>query len=244
MTKNKKLQRAKVFGLSAMPNAGTEMRNKHMKHIQYWIESFLGLPNGVTSGKLNAKSKLLLKPNWENNTLDYEPNPDAAVHEIGHLFLAPLGVSLEAYDSEMREQFGHVIQTYGFMKQKRSLFEVLPMAMEQKIRRLLGMPPSDKHIKLKSRFDRPRTCLETNEVITNRVRRGDKWIDLIRCASLLDAGCLERLEMILSGEILFDSTSGWYYNNSIDAKINRRARLKSKNNSEVKRCETFKKKLA
>lgn len=246
MSKNKKIQRDKVFGRTSMPNAGSNMRDKHMRHIQFYIESFLGIPNGVTDGKINAKGELILKPNWDNETLDYEPNPDAAVHEIAHLFLAPLGVSLKQYDNEMREQFGHIIKTYGYLKQKRSLFEVLPMAMEQKIRRLLGIPASDKHIKLRSRFDKPRTCLETGEVITDRVSRNGKWIDLIRCSRLLDAGCLERLEMILNGEIYFDVAKGWLYNSSIDAKINRRARLanKTKLNNEVKLCKIYKIKQA
>jgi hypothetical protein len=221
--KNKKIQRKKIFGTNPMPNAGSDLRKVHMSQIGSFIERFIGIEHEITPGKINASGKLIKKPNWGYGKLTYEPNPDAMVHEIGHLFLAPMGISLADYDNEMRAQFGHVIKTYGYLKQKRSLFEVMPMAMEQKIRRMAGLPPSQKHIVCNSVNDGPRTCLETGEIITNRVKKGKKVIDYIRCSRLLDYNALKRLRMIQEGILKFDVKRGWYYNNNIDAKINLRA---------------------
>lgn len=209
-----------VFGNNSMPAANSLMRKKHMSHIKTYILSKLGLKNRVTKGKVNSSGKHIMKPDWTTGFLEYEPNPDAAIHEVAHVFLAPIGMSLANIQKEMDAQFGYVQTQYGYMKQKRTVFEVLPMAMEQKIRRLMGLPASTKFVKV-TQGDGPRLGIDTKQPIAVRV--GDK--DLIRCSKNLDKGCLERLEMILNGELKFDINKGWYYSNSIDAKINRRARL-------------------
>jgi hypothetical protein len=213
----------KIFGTNSMPPANSKMRQKHMSHIKSWISNKLGLKNRVTKGKINASGKHILKPDWTTGYLEYEPNPDAAIHEIAHVFLAPMGVSLANIQKEMDAQFGFSQSYYGYMKQKRTVFEVLPMAMEQKVRRLMGLPASTKFVKVR-KTDSPRIGIDTKLPIAVRV--GNK--DFIRCSKNLDAGCLNRLEMILNGEIKFDKIKGWYYSDSIDAKINRRARLAQK----------------
>lgn len=212
-----------IFGTNSMPPANTKMRQKHMSHIKNYIHDNLGLKNRVTKGKINASGKHILKPDWTTGYLEYEPNPDAAIHEIAHVFLAPIGFSLGDIQKEMDAQFGFSQSHYGYMKQKRTVFEVLPMAMEQKIRRLIGLPASTKFVKVRKN-DPPRLGIDTKKPIAVRV--GDK--DFIRCSKNLDKGCLERLEMILNGEIKFDKVKGWYYSNTIDSKINRRARLAQK----------------
>lgn len=212
-----------IFGTNSMPPANSKMRQKHMSHIKSWILNSLNLKNRVTKGKLNASGKHIMKPDWTTGYLEYEPNPDAAIHEIAHVFLAPMGVSLGDIQKEMDAQYGYSQKTHGYQQQKRTVFEVLPMAMEQKIRRLMGLPASTKFVKVQ-KGQGPRLGIDTNQPIAVRV--GDK--DLIRCSKNLDAGCLERLEMILNGEIKFDKTKGWQYSNNIDAKINRRARLAQK----------------
>lgn len=212
-----------IFGTNSMPPASSKMRQKHMFHIKSWIEKGLGLKNRVTKGKINASGKHILKPDWTTGFLEYEPNPDAAVHEVAHVFLAPIGTSLADIQKEMDAQFGFSQSHFGYMKQKRTVFEVLPMAMEQKVRRLMGLPASTKFVKVE-KGQGPRLGIDTNQPIAVRV--GDK--DLIRCSKNLDAGCLERLEMILNGEIKFDKDKGWYYSQDVNAKINRRARLAQK----------------
>jgi hypothetical protein len=211
----------KVFGVNSMPPANSSMRKKHMGVIKSYIENSLGLKNRVTKGKINASGKHILKPDWTTGFLEYEPNPDAAVHEVAHVFLAPMGMSLGDIQKEMDAQFGFSQSRYGYMQQKRTVFEVLPMAMEQKIRRLMGLPASTKFVKVNP-SDKPRLGVDTGLPIAVRV--GNK--DLIRCSKNLDVKCLERLDMILNGEIKFCKVKGWHECQSIDAKINRRAKLK------------------
>lgn len=229
MSKNVKLQKQKLFGKTAQPNANTEMRQKHMSHIKSQLMSMFGIKNRVTKGKLNASGKHIDKPDWTTGWLEYEPNPEAAIHEVGHLFLTKLGMSLAKSQNEMDAQFGFVNSHYGYMKQKRSYFEVMPMAMEQKIRRRLGLPASQKSVKAQGRA---RTSIEDGTVIA--VRFCDK--DLIRSSRNLDAKCLERLEMIDNGELVYDTKTGWVKSNSIDAKINRRARLQAKQSLKIKKA--------
>lgn len=218
MSKNAKIQKAKVFGKTAQPASKTSLRKKHMEHIKIQLEKRFNLKNRVTKGKMNASGKHIKKPDWTTGWLEYEPNPEAAIHEVGHLFLMPEGMSLAECQKEMDAQFGFVQSNFGYMKQKRSFFEVLPMAMEQKIRRRLGLPASQKFVKSTEK----RTSIENGREIAIQI--GDK--QLIRCSKNLDKKCLERLQMIDNGELVFDINKGWIKSNSIDAKINRRARLK------------------
>lgn len=211
-----------IFGNNSMPGANTKMRQKHMSHIKNYIQNKLGLKNRVTKGKINSSGKHIMKPDWTTGYLEYEPNPDAAIHEVAHVFLAPMNTSLADIQKDMDAQYGFSQSYYGYMKQKRTVFEVLPMGMEQKIRRIMGLPASTKFVKVR-KSDPIRTGIDTNLPIAIRV--GDK--DFIRCSNNLDKKCLERLDMILNGEIVFDLKHGWIESDSIDAKINRRARLKA-----------------
>ena len=173
MSKNAKIQKAKVFGKTAQPNANTSMRDKHMTHIKTQLLNMFGVRNRITKGKVNASGKHIMKPDWTTGWLEYEPNPEAAIHEVGHLFLFAEGLPLAESQDEMDAQFGYVQSRLGYMKQKRSYFEVLPMAMEQKIRRRLGLPASTKSVKAQGRA---RMSIEDGNVIA--VRFGDK--DFIR----------------------------------------------------------------
>ena len=211
MGKNAKIQRAKIFGKTAQPAAGSDLRTKHMSHIKRAFAKW-GIKSRVTKGKLNKAGKHIMKPDWTKGVLEYEPNPEAALHEFGHLCLVAPNVPLAQVQRDMDAQFGFVISQYGFMKQKRSLFEILPMAMEQKLRRRLGLPPSHKSTK------QARTCVETGE-LCGPVVRGQQ---LIRSARNLDAGALRQLEMIDLG-ILKWTAQGWQRASNVDAKINARA---------------------
>lgn len=217
MSKNAKLQRARIFGTSAKPAIGP-LREKHMRHIRNFFKATWGLKSRVTKGKFNKAGKFILKPDWTKGVLEYEPNPDAAVHEFAHLVLAPALTPLAQVQRDMDAQFGYLISEYGYMQQKRSYFEILPMGMEQKLRRRLGLPATVVKVKAGRK---PRVALETGLPCAVKVGR----FELIRSARNLDAGCLERLSMIDSGELVWTS-KGWVEGTSIDAKINRRARLK------------------
>lgn len=225
--RNLKKQKLEVFGKTAQPGVNTVLRKKHMQHIKNYIKNVVGLKNNVTKGKLNASGKHIMKPDWTKGQLEYEPNPEAAVHELGHLYLAPLGMSLADCQRNMDKQYGFVNSHFGYAQQKKSYFEVSAMAMEQKIRRRMGLPPSIKSVAVTDKT-KQRISVDCKSVIAERIVKGGKVLDLIRSSRNLDAGCLERLEMIDNGEIVFDVRKGWVQNNSIDAKINRRARLKAK----------------
>lgn len=225
--RNSKQQKLEVFGKTAQPSTKTKMRAKHMKHIKTYIKDVIGLKNNVTKGKLNASGKHIMKPDWTKGQLEYEPNPEAAVHELGHLYLAPMGMSLGDIQRNMDKQYGFVNSHFGYAQQKKSYFEVSAMAMEQKIRRRMGLPASTKAVVVTNK-DAPRVSVDCKSVIAERIVKRGKVLDLIRSSRNLDKGCLERLEMIDNGEIIFDIKKGWVQNNSIDAKINRRARLQAK----------------
>lgn len=224
--KNKKLQRAKVWGRRSTPAARSSMREKHLKHIIQWCEKFLGVPARVTPGKFNQAGKFIKKPDWSSGFLEFEPNPDAAVHELAHLILATPGEGLAEIQRSMDKQFGFVIKHYGYMKQKRSAFEVLPMGLEQKLRRVLGLPPSMHGVKVEAGAP-IRTAVEDNKTpIAKRVKTRGGYKDLIRLSSNLDAGCLRRLDAVLNGELTFDVNRGWIPKRGVNARINRRAKLK------------------
>jgi len=217
-SKNKRIRMKQVWGSKSSPSSRSNMRQKHINHIINYLGDRFGLSARVTPGKLNKSGKFIKKPDWGTGHLEFEPNPDAAVHELGHLFLS--NAPLKMYQNEMDSQFGYVISEYGYMKQKSSLFEILPMAMENKIRRRLGLPAYSTGLPLK---DKPRTCVETGE--RYGVIVGDR--ELIRLSRNLDKGCLDRLQMIDNGELVYNPSVGWTESDSIDARINRRARLKA-----------------
>ena len=231
--KNKTIQRNKVFGKTAMPSSKSAMRDKHMKHIQEFVKRFFGIDNRVTKGKYNSAGKFIKKPDWTTGFLEYEPNPDAAVHEIAHLALATEGLGLGDIQKDMDAQFGFCQSSFGYMQQKRSIFEVFPMGMEQLLRRRMGLPASTKFVKVDESTP-VRVAAEDNKTpIAKRINKNGKLIDLIRLSSNLDAGARERMEMIDNGEIVFDLHKGWVESNTIDAKINRRARLAKKRRNNV-----------
>ncbi len=220
MSKNKRSEIKRIFGANSVPGVNSPMRAKQMKHIHDFIQGFFGLTNGKTPGKINASGKLIDKPNWEYGELTYEFNPNAAVHEIAHLCLADKGLSLKQIDSQMRQQYGYVMSTHGYQKQKRSVYEILPMGLEQKIRRVLGLPASMHGIDVN--LNSPiRRCVEGNKPCAKRIKTKKGHKDLIRLSSNLDVYSINRFNAILEGRLVW-TNSGWIESNSIDAKINRR----------------------
>ena len=210
------------LGKTSTPSVNSPLRAKHMSVINKYGSRFV--KNRVTKGKINKSGKHIMKPDWTTGWLEYEPNPDAAVHELAHLFLAAEGMSLADIQRDMDEQFGYSISEFGYMQQKRTLFEVMPMGMEQKIRRRLGLPASMKHIKVDGPNAPIRVLAEDSRTpIAKRVKtKSGQHIDLIRLSSNLDKNANRRLELIDLGILKFDSKRGWYESNSIDAKINKR----------------------
>ena len=210
------------LGNTATPTVNSDMRALHMNVIKKYTSKFI--KNRVTKGKVNKSGKHILKPDWTTGWLEYEPNPEAAVHELAHLMLAPLGQPLINIQLDMNKQFGYSIKEFGYMKQKRSLFEVMPMGMEQKLRRRLGLPASLKSIKVDQ--DAPiRTLINDNKTpIAKRIKtKNNKYVDLIRLSGNLDSLSKTKLDYIDLGILKFTAERGWHESNSINAKINKRA---------------------
>lgn len=226
MGKNAKLQKKLIFGCKSTPPAKSAMREKHLKHISASFLNMLGIKSRVTKGKLNHAGKFIYKPDWTKGVLEFQDNPDAAIHEFAHLYLMPEGYDLPMFQRFMDEAWGWVNVKWGFMKQKRTYFEVLPMGLEQKLRRRLGLPASNVHIKVK-RGDPVRTSIETGQPIADRATIKGQTVDFIRCSRNLDPLSLERLDMIDCGELVW-TKFGWTKGISIDARINARARAKAK----------------
>jgi len=237
-SKNVREQRAKVFGRRSQPAKRSPMRDKHMQSISDFSEKFLGLKLNPSGGKIDEKTGErrdenpdigVDKPDWRSGQLESQWNPEAAVHELSHIFLLPKGVGLEDGQRLMDKQYADVQKKYGYMKQKRSEGEVQPMAAEQLIRRMLGLPASEVAVPVKA-GEPPRTGVEEpNREIATRVQRGktrdgeDKHVDLIRQVRLLNPDNRKRIHQIMTGQILFHPEHGWYDNPDVNAKINARA---------------------
>lgn len=233
-SKNVREQRAKVFGTKSQPPKSSPMRDKHMNHISNFAERFFGLKLKPSGGKIDEKTGQrrdldaevgVDKPDWRSGSLESQWNPEAAVHELAHLILLPEGVGLKDGQKHMDKQYADVQRKYGYMKQKRSQGEVQPMAVEQILRRAMGLPASQVAVPVKQ-GEPPRVSVEDPSVeIATRVQRGTdkqgspKMVDLIRQAKNLSPENRERIHKVLTGQLKFHHEHGWMPNESVDAKI-------------------------
>lgn len=227
-SKNVREQKKKVFGTNSAPKAGSEMQEKHIAHISKFAKKFLGLdlkPSGgkidVDTGKRKNKDaeEGVDKPDWRSGQLEAQWNPDAIIHELAHLMLLPQGVGLKQGQQLMDKQYGDVQRDYGYMKQKRSQGEVQPMAAEQLIRRVLGLPANRNSVAVPSKDAPPRVAVEDpNKVIGTRVKTGknkagqEKWADLIRQSNNLSPENKERMHAVFSRKVVFHPEQGWIEN--------------------------------
>jgi hypothetical protein len=239
-SKNVREQRKKVFGTNAQPGANSAMREKHIAHIKQFVDKHLGLDLQPSGGKVNAATgerrkadneEGVDKPDWRSGKFEAQWNPEAIVHEIAHLMLLPKGVGLEEGQSLMDKQYSDVQKEHGYMQQKRSKYEVQPMAAEQLIRRAMGLPASKVSIPVKSKEDPHRMSLEDpSQPIATRIQSGKskdgspKYVDLIRQSRNLHPEHKQRLADIFSGKLKFHPDKGWQPNKtSLDAAITNRA---------------------
>lgn len=86
------------------------------------------------------------KPDWRSGDFETQPSPDAAVHEMAHFYLQPEGRNLSDMQTEMDKEWGNSQSKYGHMQQKKTKEEIRPMAAENKIRRMLGMPANNSYV--------------------------------------------------------------------------------------------------
>jgi len=224
-SKNVREQRADVFGTKDQPPAGSEMREKHMKHISKFAQDFLQLKIHPSGGKWDEKKNKRRpgydkpgedKPDWRSGRLEAQWNPNAMIHEIAHLMLLPKGVGLKAGQSLMDKQYSDIQSQYGYMKQKKHSAEVQPMAAEQLIRRYLGLPANKYYTEAEGKDAPPYMSVEDPpQVIGTRVNIGkkkEKWVDLVRQSRFLTPENRQRIEDVLSRKIIFHPLQGWIDN--------------------------------
>jgi hypothetical protein len=227
--KNVREQKKKVFGIQSRPSG--VMREKHMQAIKEFFERRYGIPSRVTPGKLNIAGKFILKPSWKTGNIEYEPNPEAAVHEGGHFEQIPEGVTMEEHQAQMDRNFGIANKKYGYLSGKQTQFEIQPMAAENLLRRRMGLPATKIGHPAKE-SDPQRIARDTGTPSAIRAKTNKNAIvDLIRQSRLLSPENRERTEMIDTGEMKYEPGVGMIPGSSIDAIINQRARAAVKDPS-------------
>lgn len=228
-SKNVREQRAKVFGTQSQPPKGSPMREKHMEHIRDYVKRKYGLELKSSGGKWDEETQGrrsdspevgVDKPDWRSGNLEAQDNPEAQVHELAHLEELPEGTDLPEGQRRMDQQYTDVQQNYGYMKQKRSQGEIQPMAMENPIRRRMGLPATDISVPVKP-GEGPRTAVDTGGPAAIRVQEGNKQKDLIRQSRLRDPENVDKQRQIDEG-ILTWTDKGWAPGTTPDAKINAR----------------------
>jgi hypothetical protein len=279
--KNKREQRAKVFGKDPNASRLSPKRSKMMQTIRQFMDSRHGLNMVVAGGKrdeqgvlrnkvseektpydvfsrkgvrseqalqqklkdLNADRKAAgkkpikrtdPKPDWRSGDFETQPSPDAAVHELAHFYLQPKGRNLGQMQTEMDREWGESQSKYGHMQQKKTAGEIQTMALENKIRRRLGIPATSPHKNAKPLSEHDRPIEQAVDGSGPRFTRGlkpgknPKSVDYDRSARLLSHENSDQFDKIDRGELVFHKEKGWIENQSAGAKINRRAREAAK----------------
>lgn len=176
------------------------------------------------------------KPDWQSGKLETQPSPDAAVHEIAHLIHEKGGQDLPEMQRRMDVSWGESQKKYGHMQQKKTEGEIQPMAMENPIRRRVGLPATApfKNPRPMSEHDRPveQAVDNTGPRFTRGVKPGKdpKSVDYDRSSRLLSPEHKEKFDQVDRGELKFvnEPGKGWVPGTSPNAKINQRARAASK----------------
>lgn len=234
MSKNIKEQKQAVFGSKSQPAPGP-MREKHMEHLKDFVQRRYGLELHPSGGKWDEKAQSrrkddavegVDKPDWRSGRFEAQASPDAVVHEAAHLEIMPEGHGLADGQRLMDQQYAHVQQNQGYMKQKQSSHEIQPQAAENPVRRRAGLPPVHRDVPVKPGAG-PRMTVDTNEPAGVRLQIGDKMVDQAASSRLLRPENKDRIDMIDRGELRYNAQSGWNPGEDINSKINQRARTAS-----------------
>ncbi len=186
------------------------------------------------------------KPDWRSGNLETQPSPDAAVHELAHLDLAPEGVTPEQWQTEMDAAYAQHGKEYGHGQGKRTSWEVQPMSIENPIRRELGLPAN-------RASKEPLTSEQVQKLNQGRKKKGlpelqldpETGVELTwddknpRFVSAKDAKgkptqydrqsrlstpeTKQRVQDIREGTLKFHPDKGWYRASDANALINLRA---------------------
>lgn len=182
--------------------------------------------------KARGKKRTDPKPDWRSGKLETQPSPDAAVHEIAHLAIQPglpgtEGMGLGEYQKYMDDKWGQYQKQYGHLQQKKLIDEIQSMAVENPIRRRVGLPPNTSSHPVEDPSKPVERALDNSSDRFVRGMKGDKLVDYMRQSRLRMPHIKELFDMIDRGEIKYHPETGWYAATNPDANINRRARLAS-----------------
>lgn len=172
--------------------------------------------------KLQLPKRTDPKPDWKSGNLETQPSPDAAVHEIAHLNLAPEGMTPAQFQTEMDVRWGESQKKYGHMQQKKTQGEIQPMSIENPIRRELGLPANQATKPVKRQeyaLDDP----SQPRFVEGKNPEGETaFYD--RQSRLQSPETKERMQQIREGSLKFNPEKGWEKASDTNALVNLRAR--------------------
>lgn len=163
------------------------------------------------------------KPDWRSGRIETQPSPDAAVHELAHLYLTPEKMTIADFQEHMDKLWGESQKKYGHMQQKKTSGEIQPMSLENPIRRELGLPANRATKPVKQ--NEKALDYEGYRFVEGKDAKGKK-VFYDRQSRLMTPETRERLEQIREGSLKFHPEIGWYKDDSSDSLINLRSRGK------------------
>lgn len=163
------------------------------------------------------------KPSWLPKEIQTQPSPDAAIHELAHLELAPTGMDTPKIQEHMDKLWGESQKKHGHMQQKRTAGEIQPMSLENTIRRQLGIPANRATKPVKE--NEKALDYEGNRFVEGKDAKGNKaFYD--RQTRLQTPETKERAQQVVEGSLKFHPEHGWVAATNTDALINLRGRGK------------------
>lgn len=217
------------YGLPLVTATGKRGESGEVKDKGYQKPFDVFSPEGIEQEKAylqqlkeRGEKRTDPKPDWRSGRLETQPSPDAAIHELAHLDLAPESTTAPDFQSEMDRLWGESQSKYGHMQQKRTQGEIQPMSVENPIRRELGLPANRATKPVKEQeyaLDAP----SQPRFVEGKDPQGRKaFYD--RQSRLQSPETRERLQQIREGSLKFHPDTGWYRATDPNALINLRAR--------------------
>jgi hypothetical protein len=238
-SKNIKAQRKKLFGTQGNPNPKSKFGQKQIEQQKKFSQLRYKKDIVPSKGKINQKTgerkvgsiEGTDKPDWRGGNLESQWNPGAITHEFGHLEQMPEGRTPHQHQTVMDKEVGESVKMGGGPTASfKHPSEVQARAVENPLRRRMGLPPLTTNVKVKE--NEPKRIVIGTEDQPAAVRYEDKkgqLVDQLKSGKLLSPEMKERTDMIDSGELAFDPNKNtWVKGTSIDSKINARARAANK----------------
>jgi hypothetical protein len=147
-SKNVRAQREKVFG-GWKTKPDSPQRERQIQQISDFAQRKLNTPVRRAPGKKNKAGKIIDKPDLRTGYIEHIGNPDSLIHEIGHIMHAPDKMSLSDFQDWMDDLYGRQNQPVerggiGYKQQSRGKPEYEATAIENHLRRRLGLPAHQK----------------------------------------------------------------------------------------------------